>query len=116
MKDSLSFHDLNRRHERYRMSSEINIGLAQINVTVGAIEKNVDQIIQFAERARDELACDLMVCSELVLTGYPPEDLLMRPGFNTRVQSQLTRLCETVSGIDLVVGCLLYTSDAADDW
>lgn len=104
MKDSLSFHDLNRRHERYRMSSEINIGLAQINVTVGAIEKNVDQIIQFAERARDELACDLMVCSELVLTGYPPEDLLMRPGFNTRVQSQLTRLCETVSGIDLVVG------------
>ncbi|GHA17234.1 NAD+ synthase [Arenicella chitinivorans] len=92
------------------MSSEINIGLAQINVTVGAIEKNVDQIIQFADRARDELACNLMVCSELVLTGYPPEDLLMRPGFNTRVQSQLARLCEAVSGIDLVVGYPKKTS------
>ena len=62
------------------MSSEINIGLAQINVVVGAIEKNVDQIIQYAIRARDELKCDLLVCAELVLTGYPPEDLLLRPG------------------------------------
>ena len=86
------------------MSSEINIGLAQINVVVGAIEKNVDQIIQYAIRARDELKCDLLVCAELVLTGYPPEDLLLRPGFNTRVEQQLKRLCDSVSGIDLIVG------------
>lgn len=86
------------------MSSEINIGLAQINVTVGGIQQNVDRIIQFANRARDEFACDLMVCSELVLTGYPPEDLLLRSGFNTRVQEQLQRLCETVKGVDLIVG------------
>ena len=86
------------------MSSEINIGLAQINVVVGAIENNVDRIIEFAERARDEMHCDLLVCAELVLTGYPPEDLLMRPGFNSRVREQLTRLCESVSGIDLIVG------------
>ena len=86
------------------MSSEINIGLAQINVVVGAIEENVDQIISYAERARDELKCDLLVCAELVLTGYPPEDLLLRPGFNSRVEQQLKRLCESVSGIDLIVG------------
>lgn len=86
------------------MSSEINIGLAQINVVVGAIEQNVDQIITYAERARDELKCDLLVCAELVLTGYPPEDLLLRPGFNCRVEQQLQRLCESVSGIDLIVG------------
>ena len=86
------------------MSSEINIGLAQINVTVGAIEDNVDRIIEFAIRARDELNCDLLVCAELVLTGYPPEDLLLRPGFNRRVEEQLTRLCNDVSGIDLIVG------------
>ena len=86
------------------MSSEINIGLAQINVVVGAIEQNVDQIITYAERARDELKCDLLVCAELVLTGYPPEDLLLRPGFNSRVEQQLERLCESVSGIDLIVG------------
>jgi len=86
------------------MSSEINIGLAQINVLVGGIENNVDRIIEFAERARDQHDCDLLVCSELVLTAYPPEDLLMRPGFNSRVQQQLQRLCERVQGIDLVVG------------
>jgi len=86
------------------MRSEINIGLAQINVIVGGIENNVDRIIEFAERARDELACDLLVCSELVLTGYPPEDLLLRPGFNSRVRQQLERLCKAVKGIDLIVG------------
>jgi len=86
------------------MSSEINIGLAQINVVVGAIEQNVDRIIKVAERARDELNCQLLVFAELVLTGYPPEDLLMRPGFNSRVEQQLARLCDSVTGIDLIVG------------
>lgn len=86
------------------MTGEINIALAQINVVVGAIEKNVDRIIEFAERAKNEYQADLMVCSEMVLTGYPPEDLVMRPGFNARVAEQLTRLCDSVRGIDLVVG------------
>ncbi len=86
------------------MSSEIKIGLAQINVVVGAIESNVDRVIEYAERARDGLKCDLLVCSEMVLTGYPPEDLLMRPGFHTRIEQQLARLCNEVSGIDVIVG------------
>ncbi len=86
------------------MSSEINIGLAQINVTVGAIENNVDQIIEYAHRAKRELGCNLVVCSEMVLTGYPPEDLLMRPGFHARIEQQLARLCKEVSGVDLIVG------------
>ena len=85
------------------MSSEINIGLAQINVVVGGVENNVDRIIEFAERAKKH-KCDLLVCAELVLTGYPPEDLLMRPGFNRRVEQQLKRLCDSVEGIDLIVG------------
>ncbi len=86
------------------MSGEISIALAQINVVVGAIEDNVDKIIEFAERARKDLQSDLMVCSELVITGYPPEDLLLRPGFNSRVEQQLKRLCDSVKGIDLIVG------------
>ena len=86
------------------MSREINIALAQINVVVGAVESNVDRIIEFAMRARSELNCDLMVCAELVLTGYPPEDLLMRPGFLERVEQQLERLCQSVTDIDLYVG------------
>ena len=86
------------------MTNKVNIALAQINVTVGALEANVDKIIAFAERARDELKCDLMVCTELVLTGYPPEDLLLRHGFNRRVAVEVERLCSSVSGIDLIVG------------
>ena len=86
------------------MSSEIKIGLAQINVLVGAIEHNVDKILDFATRARDELKCDLMICSELVLTAYPPEDLLLRPGFHTRIEQQLKRLAQELKGIDLIIG------------
>ena len=86
------------------MSSEINIALAQINVLVGAVEQNVDAIIKFADRAREQMQADLLVCSELVLTGYPPEDLLLRPGFNSRIEQQLERLCDSVRGIDLIVG------------
>lgn len=86
------------------MHEEINIALAQINVVVGAVEANVDQIILAAQRARDEMSADMLVCSELVLTGYPPEDLLLRPGFNSRIEQQLQRLCDSVEGIDLIVG------------
>lgn len=86
------------------MSNQINVALAQINVKVGALEQNVDLIIANAERARDDLQCQLMICSELVLTGYPPEDLLLRPGFNARVEEELARLCGSVKGIDLIVG------------
>ena len=86
------------------MGGEISIGLAQINVVVGAIEKNVDRIIAAAMQAKNELGCDLLVCSELVLTGYPPEDLLMRPGFNARIEQELARLCQTVTDIDLIIG------------
>ncbi len=93
------------------MSREINIALAQINVVVGAVEDNVDRIISFARRARAELDCDLMVCSELVMTGYPPEDLLYRPGFNERVEQQLQRLCESVTDIDLYIGYPKKTAD-----
>lgn len=92
------------------MSSEIKIGLAQINVLVGGIEHNVDEIIDFARRAKQQ-GCDLMVCSELVLTGYPPEDLLLRPGFHTRVEQQLARLCDVVGDIDLIVGYPKKTKD-----
>ena len=74
------------------MSSEINIALAQINVVVGAIEDNVNRILEFAARARDDLGADLMICSELVLTAYPPEDLLMRPGFVMRLRESISSL------------------------
>ena len=57
------------------MSDILTLGLAQINPTVGDIAGNLEKI----RRARAECPCDLLVCSELSLIGYPPEDLVLRP-------------------------------------
>lgn len=81
----------------------LRLALAQLNMHVGAIEKNVDALISAANTAKEQGA-DLLVGSELCLTGYPPEDLLFRRGFNQRVEEQLQRLIDSVSGIDLIVG------------
>jgi NAD+ synthase len=53
----------------------LTLGLAQLNPTVGDIAGNLEQI----RRARASCACDLLVCGELALIGYPPEDLVLRP-------------------------------------
>ena len=53
------------------------IALAQINITVGAISENADKIVAFAERAAGQGAY-LIVFPELALSGYPPEDLLLK--------------------------------------
>jgi NAD+ synthase len=58
----------------------LTIALAQINPTVGDIAGNTDLV----RRTRDDaatLGADLIVCPELSLTGYPPEDLVLRPAF-----------------------------------
>jgi len=57
------------------VSDILTLGLAQINPTVGDIAGNLEKI----RRARAECPCDLLVCSELSLIGYPPEDLVLRP-------------------------------------
>src|SRR3954449_262740 len=58
------------------MTDVLTIALAQLNPTVGDIEGNLARI----RGARDAaIGCDLLVCAELALIGYPPEDLVMRP-------------------------------------
>jgi NAD+ synthase (glutamine-hydrolysing) len=86
------------------MSTELNVAIAQLNLLVGDVDGNVAKVRDAARRARDELACDVIVFPELCLTGYPPEDLLLRPGFIRAVERGLERLKEDVRGIDLVVG------------
>ena len=58
----------------------LRIALAQINLTVGDIEGNATRIAGGLERARRD-AVDIVLFPELTLTGYPPEDLLLKPGF-----------------------------------
>ncbi len=58
----------------------MRLALAQLNVTVGDIAGNLSRMKAAIEAASEKNA-DLLVFSELALCGYPPEDLLLRPGF-----------------------------------
>ena len=82
----------------------LRIALAQIDLLVGDIDGNVRRIVEAATRARDELRADAVVFPELTLTGYPPEDLLLRPEFDQRVAQGIEQLCAAVTGIDAIVG------------
>ncbi|MEW6645696.1 MAG: NAD+ synthase [Pseudomonadota bacterium] len=82
----------------------LRIALAQINPLVGDIDGNAARIIAAAERARDELRADAVLFPELCLTGYPPEDLLLRPGLHVRVLRALEEVKRRVAGITLIIG------------
>ncbi len=86
------------------MSRRLRVALAQINLLVGDIEGNAARVAKTAAEARDRLRADVVAFPELTLTGYPPEDLLLRPALHERVREALDRLREAVRGIDLVLG------------
>ncbi len=87
----------------------LRIGLAQINTIVGDLDGNVAKILEYAGRAA-EAGCDVVAFPELAVTGYPPEDLLLRPAFIRDNLAALQRIVEgspsTGSGqaLTLVVG------------
>jgi NAD+ synthase len=73
------------------MTDTLNIALAQLNPTVGAVDANADMVLA----ARDEAArqgADLLVTTELVINGYPPEDLVLRPAFQEQVEAAVERV------------------------
>jgi len=82
----------------------LRIAIAQINLLVGDIEGNAERILEWIMRARDEMQADVIIFPELALTGYPPEDLLLRPGLHERVKSVLQHLSSKVMGITALVG------------
>ncbi len=58
----------------------LRLALAQINPFVGDIDGNVERIITYLQRAR-HAGADIVALPELAVTGYPPEDLLLKPSF-----------------------------------
>ena len=82
--------------------NDLTIALAQTAFKVGDIAANTQQMMSLAEQAREQGA-GLIVFPELALTGYPPEDLLLRPSLALRVEQALQQL-QTVEGIVMVVG------------
>ncbi|MDH5259471.1 MAG: NAD+ synthase, partial [Gammaproteobacteria bacterium] len=83
---------------------DLRIAIAQINLLVGDIEGNAKRIIEWAQRARDKNQADVIIFPELALTGYPPEDLLLRPGLHERVDTVLQQISAEVKGITVLLG------------
>ncbi|MEK6301783.1 MAG: NAD+ synthase [Acidobacteriota bacterium] len=81
----------------------IRVALAQINPTVGDLEGNAHQILDYIGRAR-EIGADLIAFPELALTGYPPEDLLLKPHFVRENRRVLDRIIAAASDLIAVVG------------
>ena len=81
----------------------MRLALAQINTVVGDLEGNRDRIRARLGEARDAQA-DLVLFPELAVTGYPPEDLLLRPGFVRAAEATLRELAAEVHGLTALVG------------
>jgi len=81
----------------------LRIALAQVNPTVGDIDGNVRVVVEGIERARTADA-DVVAFPELVVTGYPPEDLLLKPSFIRANDQALQKIAAATQGVVSVVG------------
>ncbi|MFT5700675.1 MAG: NAD+ synthase (glutamine-hydrolyzing) [Desulforhopalus sp.] len=82
----------------------MKIGLVQVNPVIGDFKYNCWRILKWAERAQ-ELGCDLVIFPELVISGYPPQDLLERQSFIEDHNSALDELIDQLPAIDVMLGC-----------
>jgi len=88
----------------------IRIGIAQINSTVGDLTGNTKKIVGSIDQAKS-LGVDLVTFPELAITGYPPEDLLLKPQFIKQNRESLKKIIDHSSGIVVVVGFVDNDSD-----
>jgi len=85
------------------MDKTLAIAVAQLNFTVGDLTANADRIIRALDQAR-AAGADLLLTPELALSGYPPEDLLLRPDFYRACSREVARIALHTHGITLVLG------------
>ena len=81
----------------------MRLALAQINSVVGDLDGNAARVVEWLERARDANA-DVVLFPELVVTGYPPEDLLLRPGFVRAARHAIEGIAKATHGVTALVG------------
>ncbi len=86
------------------MPSPLRIALAQFDFPVGDVHGNAERIAGMIATARDEYGADVVLFPELALSGYPPEDLLLRPSFLADCERELQRIAASTRGIVTVVG------------
>ena len=88
----------------------LRLALAQINCTVGDLAGNADKVIAYMKKAKASGA-ELVIFPELAVTGYPPEDLLLKPRFIDENLRALELIVKASKGITAVVGFV----DKSDD-
>ena len=86
------------------MPRQLTLVMAQLNLLVGDIQGNTSRIIETAMQAQRAYAADIVVFPELSLTGYPPEDLLLRPSLKLRIDKALQRIVDAQLDVALVLG------------
>src|SRR5437588_10470722 len=92
------------------MDAAMRLALAQINPVVGDLAGNRSLILERLDDAR-AAGADLVLFPELAVTGYPPEDLLLRPGFVRAAERSLEEIARSARGIVAVVGTPYFERD-----
>src|SRR3954469_11411121 len=88
----------------------MRLALAQINTVVGDLDGNGERILEWLAEAKRQEA-DIVLFPELAVTGYPPEDLLLRPSFVRAAQAKAERLSREARGIVALVGVPWFDRD-----
>lgn len=85
-------------------AQNLRIAIAQTNCLVGDIQGNAQSIISHCISARDKYNCDIIIFPELILTGYPPEDLIFRQALYSQLSSSIKEITSRTKGIDVLIG------------
>lgn len=81
------------------------VALCQINPTVGDLRGNAAKMIEWIKKA-EEKGAELIVFPELVLTGYPPKDLLLKTRFLEEQRQRLAEIAQVTGDVPVIVGCV----------
>lgn len=93
------------------MQQKLRLVIAQLNFLVGDIAGNLKKIIASAQKIKMEQQADVVIFPELALSGYPPDDLLLRPDFHAQIKTAIETLKSANLGIDIIFGYPEQTCD-----
>jgi NAD+ synthase (glutamine-hydrolysing) len=88
----------------------MRLALAQINSVVGDLDGNAERVRESLDEAKAQNV-DLVLFPELIVTGYPPEDLLLRPGFVRAAERKLEEIARECRGIAALIGTPHFDRD-----
>ena len=81
----------------------LRVALAQINLVVGDFNFNADKIKQYLKQAK-RMGADVVIFPELAVTGYPPEDLLLKESFLKQCDKNLKKISRYTKGLTAIIG------------